>query len=74
MRPLRNPGGPEALASAVLELYRTPGLGSTLGRNARAYVTQHYDRARIAERFERRLLEITGCPDMSPKKEAAQAQ
>jgi glycosyltransferase involved in cell wall biosynthesis len=68
------PEDPEALAAAVLELYRTPGLGSTLGRNARTYVTQHYDRARIAERFERRLLEITGCQDTLPKKEAAQAQ
>jgi glycosyltransferase involved in cell wall biosynthesis len=64
------PEDPEAMAAAVLELYRTPGLGPALGRNARAYVSKHYDRARIAARFERRLLEITGCRQMSPQKAA----
>jgi glycosyltransferase involved in cell wall biosynthesis len=68
------PEDPEAMAAAVLELYRTPGLGARLGSNARAYVTQHYDRARITARFERRLLEITGCPRTAAEEEATQVR
>ena len=50
------PENPSEIASAILELYQDPGLRATLGSKGRAYVEQHYNRRRIAERLEKSLV------------------
>jgi glycosyltransferase involved in cell wall biosynthesis len=52
------PENPEAMADAILQLYRDRAYCSTLGQNGRRYVTSHYDRHQIAKKFERLLLEV----------------
>jgi glycosyltransferase involved in cell wall biosynthesis len=52
-----NAEDPEALANAILQLDDDPNRMKTLGRNGRRYVMEHYDRQKIAEGFERLLLE-----------------
>jgi glycosyltransferase involved in cell wall biosynthesis len=53
---------PKAMAGAILELYRDRECLTTLGLNGRQYVIEHYDRQKIAERFER-LLFANDCPE-----------
>jgi glycosyltransferase involved in cell wall biosynthesis len=43
-----SPGDPEALASAVRRLASDRDLGREMGRAGRAYVTEHFDRPRLA--------------------------
>jgi len=57
------PENPEAMAAAIIELYRDPERLTALGMNGRRYVVEHYDRQKIAERFERLLIE-NGCAEM----------
>jgi glycosyltransferase involved in cell wall biosynthesis len=52
------PENPEAMADAVLRLYRDRAYCRTLGQNGRRYVISHYDRHQIAKKFERLLLEV----------------
>jgi glycosyltransferase involved in cell wall biosynthesis len=52
----------KAMAGAILELYRDRERLTTLGLNGRQYVIEHYDRQKIAERFER-LLFANDCPE-----------
>lgn len=56
------PENSAAMASAILELYRDPQCMKTLGLNGRQYVLEHYDRQKIAENFERLLME-NDCPE-----------
>jgi len=52
------PENPEAMAEAILQLYKIPLCRKTLGQNGRQYVIEHYNRHRIALDFERLLLAI----------------
>jgi glycosyltransferase involved in cell wall biosynthesis len=49
---------PNALADAIIGLLTDPERSRTLGLNGRRYVLEHYDRQKIAERFEQLLLEL----------------
>lgn len=52
-----------ALAAQVLKLSRDPGLCQQLGANGRAYVLQHFDRAKLAQRYLSLLSTVvTGVP------------
>jgi glycosyltransferase involved in cell wall biosynthesis len=46
-----NPGDPEALARAVMDLYRDPTLRSRLGENGRAFICKHYSRKQKALQY-----------------------
>lgn len=52
------PENARQLADAVLELARDPGLCRSLGDNGREYVALHYDRVRLAQRFESLLSSV----------------
>ena len=54
------PETPEALAEAILQLYKVPAYRKTLGQNGRQYVIEHYNRHEIALEFERLLLAVRG--------------
>ncbi|MDQ3703008.1 MAG: glycosyltransferase family 4 protein [Chloroflexota bacterium] len=54
------PGDEQALADAVLSLYRDPALRQRQGAAARAYVLAHFDRGRQARKLEALLLRLTG--------------
>jgi glycosyltransferase involved in cell wall biosynthesis len=51
---------PQALAEAILFLFQNHELLKTFGLNGQRYVTEHYDRQKIADRFERLLLDFRG--------------
>lgn len=51
------PEQPQALADAVLELYRDPALGQRLGENGRRYAQEHLSHAAVAARYERLFTE-----------------
>ena len=46
----------EGIAEAILTLYRDPSLRSLLGENGREYVLRHFNREKLAERYEEHLL------------------
>jgi glycosyltransferase involved in cell wall biosynthesis len=48
---------PEAMAGAILELRQDRERLAAFGMNGRQYVLEHYDRQKIAENFERLLIE-----------------
>jgi glycosyltransferase involved in cell wall biosynthesis len=52
---------PQAMADAILQLYRDQESLKTLGLNGQQYVIQHYDREQIARDFERLLVQ-NYCP------------
>jgi glycosyltransferase involved in cell wall biosynthesis len=52
------PEDPEALADAILCLYRDPKLADSLGRNGQAFVQQNYCRDRLAETYLDLLHEV----------------
>lgn len=52
-----DPERPDLMAQAILSLYHDPAARQSMGRNARNYVLEHFDRENIATRFERSLLE-----------------
>ena len=52
------PQNPEAMAEAILQLYKDLPYRKTLGQNGRQYVIEHYNRHQIALEFERLLLAI----------------
>ena len=52
------PENPRELADAVLHLAGEPKLCQTLGTNGFKFVREHYDRQRIADEFERLLLDL----------------
>ena len=54
------PGNPQALAQAILFLYKNPERAQQLGENGRNYVIKHYDRGKIAEQFIHLLEEMVG--------------
>ena len=45
------PGDPEALAQAVMDLYRDPALRSRLGENGREFICEHYSRKQKALQY-----------------------
>ncbi len=47
---------PEAMARAVLQIFRDEEQLKTFGRHGRQYVMEHYDREKIAREFERLLV------------------
>jgi glycosyltransferase involved in cell wall biosynthesis len=53
------PQNPEAMAEAILQLYKDLPYRKTLGQNGRRYVIEHYNRHQIALEFERLLLAIS---------------
>ena len=50
------PENPDAMSDAIRRLYDEPKSRETMGRNGQRYVTEHYDRQEIAEKFERLLV------------------
>jgi len=64
-----------SIAEAVLRLYRDPELRRRLGENGRDYVARHYNRKKIAEKFNRLLLDLvppsgalsSNCPVLTEK-------
>jgi glycosyltransferase involved in cell wall biosynthesis len=52
------PENPQAMADAILRLYKEPNFRRTLAQNGRKYVIERYDRHQIAKQFECLLLEI----------------
>jgi glycosyltransferase involved in cell wall biosynthesis len=52
------PENPDAMANAILALYRDPATRCALGQNGRQYVVEHYDREHIAAKFERSILRL----------------
>ncbi len=56
------PRDPEALAEAVIKLYRMPPKErEDMGKRGRAYVKEHHDIAKLAENLEQLLIEVTRC-------------
>ena len=53
---------PEAMASSISQLYRDQKRLTTLGLNGQQYVMEHYDRQKIAQDFERLLVQ-NYCPE-----------
>jgi glycosyltransferase involved in cell wall biosynthesis len=53
-----DPGDPEGLAQAVLQLADNPGLAQQMGRQARMYVVSHFDRPIIASKLMELMLEM----------------
>jgi glycosyltransferase involved in cell wall biosynthesis len=54
------PGDPEAMASAIVQLYRRADGGRSLGLNARRYVAAHFDRQRQVQQLEELLTDVVG--------------
>jgi glycosyltransferase involved in cell wall biosynthesis len=52
------PENPQAMANAILELYRNREHLKMLGFNGQRYVIEHYDREKIAREFERLLYKV----------------
>ncbi len=52
------PEDPDALASAILSLYRDPALADSLGRNGRAFVRENFCRDRLASTYLDLLREV----------------
>jgi glycosyltransferase involved in cell wall biosynthesis len=52
------PENPEAMANAIMQLFQDPVHRRLLGENGRQFVIEHHNRHRIAEKFERLLLEL----------------
>ncbi|ABW11596.1 glycosyl transferase group 1 [Parafrankia sp. EAN1pec] len=67
------PEDPDALAEAVLDAATDPGRDVDMGRTARQYVAQHFDRSMLAQRYHDLLLGLlTGRPgDAVSRDEAA---
>ncbi len=51
-------GDSDALAEAVLRLYRDPAMREEMGRKGRKYAETHFDRERCIEQYDRLLLKI----------------
>lgn len=54
------PEDPAALADAIRELAADPPRRAAMGRQGRAYVAEHFDRAELAERYRRVMAEVGG--------------
>ena len=54
------PEDPEALAAAIKELAADPERRSAMGKEARTYVEQHFDRQRLARRYREVLDGVLG--------------
>jgi glycosyltransferase involved in cell wall biosynthesis len=52
------PENPEALADAVLNLYKDSGLAENLGKNGKAFVRQRFDREKLAIDYLNLLQEV----------------
>lgn len=50
---------PEAIAAALASLLNDPARLEEMGRNGRAYVTEHYDRRAIAKRLKQHIERVT---------------
>ena len=61
------PGNPEALAEAVSALRDDPEGRARMGRSARAYVVEHFDRARQADAFCELLDRLAGKTPPEPE-------
>jgi glycosyltransferase involved in cell wall biosynthesis len=46
------------LAERLLKLQREPDMGAKMGESGRAYVAEHFDRKRLAQRFEKLLEQV----------------
>jgi glycosyltransferase involved in cell wall biosynthesis len=52
------PGNPDALANAILSLANDPELTHQIGKQAREYVEIHFDRERLASKFNDVLVRL----------------
>jgi glycosyltransferase involved in cell wall biosynthesis len=53
-----SPGSSQELAQAVYKLATSPDERDGMGRNGRAYVTEHFDRAMLADKLEKLMQEM----------------
>jgi colanic acid biosynthesis glycosyl transferase WcaI len=61
------PGNPQALADAILHLYKDENYRARLGANGRAYVVQHHSRQAAAREFHRLLCALVPEEKVSSK-------
>lgn len=59
---LVRPRDPQALADALLRLYRDPDLGRTIGAAARQHVEDHFDIRTMVQHYEQLYLSTCGQP------------
>ncbi|KAA3643055.1 MAG: glycosyltransferase WbuB [Chloroflexi bacterium] len=52
------PGNPTALAAATAQLANDPQAAQQMGRKARSYLEQHFDRSRLASKLQRVIEEL----------------
>ncbi|HIF05429.1 MAG TPA: glycosyltransferase WbuB, partial [Gemmatimonadetes bacterium] len=60
------PEDPSALADGIRELHANRARLRQLGRDGRAWVTQHRGRQQMADRFVEYIMNIDGEPAVSP--------
>jgi len=65
------PENPQALADAILQLYRDEGYRAHLGANGRAYAVQHHSRMAAAREFHRLLCALVPEEKVSSKETTA---
>jgi glycosyltransferase involved in cell wall biosynthesis len=53
------PGNPRALAEAAIWIKQNPAEAQKMGERGRMFVTEHFDRSKLAEKFEQIALEMT---------------
>ena len=61
------PENPQALADAILHLYKDENYRARLGANGRAYVVQHHSRQAAAREFHRLLCSLVSEEKISSK-------
>jgi glycosyltransferase involved in cell wall biosynthesis len=54
------PGNPQKMAEAIVQLANNPESAKAMGRSARQYVMQHFNRDEQAREFENLLVRVTG--------------
>lgn len=54
------PGDPQELAEAILKLYEDQAAAENKGKNGRAFLVQHFNRAVIAKEFTDMMIETVG--------------
>ncbi len=54
------PGNAEALAQAIIRLSNSEDLRTNLGSNGRSYVSEHFERSVILQKFRELIYKVVG--------------